>query len=123
MSYNKDWSSMNVAQRLRIKETLSYLKPSSRETKIVNAIRLHRSTTKDHMQKICEICMWLKEQGRDFITEAEFIKGGRADIVVLEACQAVEVLVTETVESFLKNKSKYPIPVIAVPFNDEWRGL
>jgi len=60
---------------------------------------------------------------KDFVTEAEFIKGGRADILVLEDFVAIEVLKTETLKSFKINKTKYPVPVIAIGYNEKWCGL
>jgi len=123
MSYNQAWSSMGKLKRLQIKETLSYIHPSDSETKLVNCLKMHSNISDEHMDKVYEICKWLKKHGKDFLTEARFKTGGRADIIVLEDCVAIEVLVTETVDSFLKNKSKYPIKTIAVPYNTEWRGI
>ena len=75
------------------------------------------------MTKICEICTWARLNNIDFITEAEFISGGRADIIFLEQQVAVEVLHTETLKSFKENKSKYPVHTVAIGVNDKWRGI
>ncbi|RME52988.1 hypothetical protein D6783_03220 [Candidatus Woesearchaeota archaeon] len=102
----------------RINETLRLLKITSR---YVNHIRLHRSTSPEHMRKICEICIWLRQNNKDFVTEAEFITGGRADIVVLEDQIAIEVAQTETKERF--NKKDYPIMKMYIATNEPWRGI
>lgn len=102
----------------RINDTLRLLDIHSR---YVNHIRLHNSTSKEHMNKMCEICIWLKENDMDFVTEAKFIDGGRADIVVLEEAVAIEIGHTETVEKF--DRKNYPIQAIFHKTDQPWRGL
>jgi len=97
----------------RINDTLRFLKIHSR---YVNHIRLHRSTTPEHMDAICKICIELRKHDKDFVTEAEFITGGRADIVVLEDSIAFEVLHTETTDRF--DNKNYPIPTYPVLSKD-----
>ena len=73
------------------------------------------------MLKICEICIWLRQNEYDFITEAEFIDGGRADIFVLDTGDAYEILHTEKMQDF--KKKAYPVPTYPIKVTDEWRGL
>lgn len=104
--------------RAKINETMRQL---SIHTRHINCIRLHKSTNKEHRNKIVEICNWLIDNDYHFITEAKFRKGGRADIVVLENGCAYEVLNTETYEAF--NRKEYPIPTYPIHINTKWRGL
>ena len=90
-------------------------------TRHVNCIRLHKSTKLEHRLKIVEIANWMLDNDYSFVTEAKFIKGGRADIVCLENGSAYEILNTESLKKF--NKKKYPIPTYPIGVNEEWRGL
>jgi hypothetical protein len=109
---------INQKTWIKIKPSLALIKDHSRH---INCLRLHKATTKQHMDKIYEICVWLRMNNYNFITEAEFIGGGRADIFVLETAEAYEVLHSETLKSF--NKKKYPVPTYPIKTTDEWRGL
>lgn len=81
----------------------------------VNCIRLHSSTTREHRQRIFEICNALIEEGMEFMTEAKFkpyLGSGRADIVVLDLGIAIEVKCKEDQKSIESKRRRYPIPVI-----------
>lgn len=114
---------MRIKQKSRyeqelINDTMRYLKF---ETRHINCIRLHKSTSKPHRAKLFEICCWLIDHNYDFITEAEFVAGGRADIICLSEQCAFEILDTETKEMF--DRKKYPIPTFPIKTTDEWKGL
>lgn len=109
---------LNKKKYLLIRESLDLLRINSR---YVNHIRLHANTTVKHMKKICEICIWLRRNGYDFVTEAEWVQGGRADIFVLSMNVAYEVLDSETIKQF--NKKDYPVPTYAIMVNSKWKGL
>ena len=107
----------SLTQR-QINETMRQLEVHTRH---INCIRLHKSTTLEHRNKIVEICNWLIDNDYSFITEAKFVKGGRADIIVLEEGIALEILHTEELKSF--NKKDYPIPTYPIRTNELWKGL
>ena len=102
----------------RINETLKFIDIHSRH---VNCIRLHKSTNRAHRKQLFNICSWLLDNNYSFVTEAKFVVGGRADIVVLETGDAYEIMDTETMKQF--NAKRYPIPVYPIGVNEEWRGL
>lgn len=89
----------------KINEALNLLRIGSRK---VNEIRYNTSESKEHINKKKEICnkLWLK--GLDFVTEAIFKNGCRADIFVLEKFKCIEILKSETESSILKKMDKYP---------------
>lgn len=80
----------------------------------VNCCRLNvNNTLKHELFKALE-CYNLRKQGHDFITEAEWEKGGRADILDLDLMEAVEIAVSESDESLELKKKAYPVPVRVV---------
>ena len=109
---------------LNIRQNLNLVRFNDR---YVNHIRLDKrrkrgkELSQKHWAKICEICMWLLENDYDFITEATFLKRGRADIFVLDTGDAYEVLSSEKMKDF--NKKNYPVPTYPIRINEKWRGL
>jgi len=69
-----------------------------------------KGVTNEHYIVMSNIVWWLVNQGYDVFTEAEFKKGGRADIVCWISGQAfaIEVLHTETDERYEAKFDKYP---------------
>ena len=67
--------------------------------------------------------MWLLANDMDFITEAEFIGGGRADILVLEEAIAIEVLDSELKKDRVIHLKDYPVPKLEVSVAQPWKGL
>lgn len=55
------------------------------------------------------------EQNIDFATEVVFKSNLRADIVIKDWGIAIEVLGSETLKDFMKNKEAYPLPAIPLP--------
>ncbi len=55
------------------------------------------------------------ENSIDFATEVVFKNNLRADIVIKDWGIAIEILGSESIKDFLKNKSRYPMPVIPIP--------
>jgi len=86
-------------------DCISLVKPSNRE---LNTVRFSSNETKKHKEKKEEVCKKLKEQGIDFITEAIFTTGGRADVLVLQDFTAVEIMSTEKDESIEEKMKLYP---------------
>jgi len=89
----------------KIRDCLNLVKPSNRK---LNEVRISSSESVIHQDKKKEICEELKENNIDFITEAMFITGGRADILVLEDFTAIEIVHSESDESIEKKKESYP---------------
>ena len=89
----------------KINEALNLLRIGSRK---VNEIRYSTSESVEHRTTKKNICksLWLK--GKDFVTEAIFKNGCRADIFVLEDFKVIEIMKTETIESIEKKMKKYP---------------
>lgn len=75
----------------------------------------HSKESGEHILMKLEICKYLKKQGVQFMTEAIFADGsGRADVLVLDWGVVIEVFETESDQSLLKKRLKYPLPVIFV---------
>jgi hypothetical protein len=80
-----------------------------RSNRVLNEIRVSSGESKAHMAKKEEICKRLQAEGKYFITEAIFDKGGgRADILVLDTFTAIEVVHTESDESIALKQQEYP---------------
>ena len=54
------------------------------------------------------ICQQLSRAGKQFVTEAIFTSGGRADILVLDDFKVIEIVKTETEKSIMKKRETYP---------------
>lgn len=84
----------------------------------VNAIKFNPSNTKAHEFQKAEVCWDLLQRKKEFITEAIFIEGGRADVFVLDDCQVIEILHTEQIQDCRDKvySSKYParVEVLAI---------
>jgi len=76
----------------------------------LNCVRFRSKESWPHALRKMEVCYWLRNNGYNFYTEAEFQTGGRADIVIWNDVDSfiVEVLHSEKYESILKKKEKYP---------------
>ena len=83
----------------------SLVRPSNR---ILNKVRSSTSESPEHIAKKEEICGELEKKGQHYVTEAIFIKGGRADIFVLDTFTAIEIVKTETEESIARKRINYP---------------
>lgn len=73
-----------------------------------NCIRLSPANSIEHERKKFEICWWLLKNKHQFITEAIFNDGFRADIFILDTGVALEILHTETDKQFKRKLDKYP---------------
>ena len=76
-----------------------------------NVIKFGKGETMEHFLAKCLLCKELKELQKYFVTEAIFINKSRADIFILDDCEAWEVLGSETLD-MLANKS-YPCKIIS----------
>ena len=60
------------------------------------------SESDEHRETKCVIGRWAYKNSIKFCTEAVFHGSGRADIVLLDFCVAIEVLHSEKLSSFIK---------------------
>jgi hypothetical protein len=70
-----------------------------------------RSSSKEgiiHQAAKMAICQYLQSQGKHFLTEAIFKTGGRADILVLDDIQVIEIIESERPESLVHKRNIYP---------------
>ena len=74
----------------------------------LNCLRWYNNESREHMVKKLDICRWLKEIEHEFITEAIFVNGSRADIVDLTSGIIYEVLCSEKEDDCNLKIKKYP---------------
>jgi len=84
---------------------MNLVRPSNRQ---LNIVRTSVGESLIHRNKKIEICKRLITEGKNFLTEATFKTGGRADILCLDNFTAIEVVNTETNESILLKQQTYP---------------
>lgn len=88
-----------------VNERLQLIRISNRK---LNCLRWHNNESKEHIIKKLDICRWLKEIEHEFITEAIFLNGARADIIDLTDSVIYEILVSEKEENFENKIKNYP---------------
>ncbi|MBS3156690.1 hypothetical protein J4442_00775 [Candidatus Woesearchaeota archaeon] len=88
-----------------VNERLQYVRISNRK---LNCLRWHNNETREHIIKKLDICRWLKEIEHEFITEAIFVNGSRADIIDLTDGIIYEILVSEEEKRFNEKIKNYP---------------
>lgn len=95
---------MSVKQEM-INECINLVRNSNRS---LNEIRSSETESPEHKAIKERICAELLEQGHSFMTEAIFVTGGRADILVLDQFKIIEIAVSETEESLKEKALLYP---------------
>lgn len=85
-----------------------------------NAIRFSSNETLQHLLLKTHLCHQLANEGKDYITEAIFERGGRADILVLDDHIIIECLETETEDQVLSKATTYPT-IFSIEFA-RWNG-
>lgn len=95
----------NNIKQMKINSCLNLVRESNRK---VNEIRISPGESKKHQDMKIDICMKLAAEGKSFITEAIFENGGRADILILEDFQVIEIAHSETDKSIEHKKQTYP---------------
>ena len=76
-----------------------------------NVIKINRNNTFEHELAKFLMCWEISQDGKDFVTEAIFTNNRRADILILDDAEAIEILQTETMESIMKKNVEYPVPI------------
>ena len=84
---------------------MQLVRPSNRK---LNEVRTSAGESPKHIKKKKKECKKLLEEGKHFICEAIFIKGGIADILVLDTFTAKEIVNTESNESIENKMKEYP---------------
>ena len=87
-----------------------------------NCIKLNTHNLKKHEEMKFQICWALAKEGKEFITEAIFHNGKRADVIDLDSHIIIEILGTETEEECREKIKSYPklFEVIMVDSNKEF---
>ena len=91
--------------QLRRNACLSLVRSGNRK---LNDVRTSDSESLKHRQKKEEICAGLEAAGKQFITEAIFKTGGRADILILDDFKVIEIVHSENAQSILDKQKSYP---------------
>lgn len=73
-----------------------------------NCVRLNSGNTLLHELEKTKVCYQLQQMGMEYVTEAEFTTGGRADIFVLDTGDVIEILHSEKKADCVKKTSRYP---------------
>jgi hypothetical protein len=88
-----------------------------------NLVRFSPAETIDHYLQKCKICYELSKMNIDFVCEARFYDGNRADIYVLDRDVAIEVLHSEKWDNLENKRREYPCFVVGIastdPVNEE----
>lgn len=89
----------------REREALRLVRPMNRK---LNEVRFSPGESKEHVLAKKVICQYLKAIGKDFLTEAIFVTGGRPDIFILSDFVCVEIMKSESHESIVEKANCYP---------------
>ena len=84
-----------------------------------NVIRFSHTETEAHYLQKCKVCYELRKMNIEFICEARFYGGSRADIYVLDKDTAIEILHTEKEENLEKKRKEYPCWVVGIKTEEE----
>lgn len=87
-----------------------------------NCVRYNINNSDTHEIIKALICLEIQKRGQEYVSEAEF-KKGRADILILDTSQAIEILHSETIQQVTKKVKKYPgeLEVVATTSFKEWK--
>lgn len=107
-SYEKHIAKKKNSEDYRKREFLNEIRISNRSGSHINCIRVFPNNSFEHEQTKFLVCMKLAEWGHDFVTEAIFNDGKRADIIDLKKGIIYEVMKSETDEKFNLKLSQYP---------------
>ena len=92
-----------IARKRR--ECLNLIRESNRK---LNEVRMGKNEGETHAVVKEAICEYLRSKGKHFVAEAIFKKGGRADIVVLDDFEIIEIADSESEKSLTRKKRFYP---------------
>jgi len=89
----------------REREALRLIRPSNRK---LNEVRYSPNETPLHVGAKKVLCSYFDAIKKNYVTEAIFETGGRADIFLLDDLTVVEILVTESLAEFQEKIKSYP---------------
>jgi len=73
-----------------------------------NMVKIGKGNTKAHERTKFDICWGLLQEDRNFVTEARFKSGGRADVFDITTGVVYEVICSETKKQCEEKVKKYP---------------
>ena len=88
-------------------DSMQLLDPMQRRPR--GCVRLNASNALEHELAKFKVCWELLQEGKEFVTEAVFANGKRADIFVLDTGDVIEILHSETREMAEKKCAGYPV--------------
>ena len=88
-------------------DSMRLLDPMQRRPR--DCVRLNASNTLEHEYAKFKVCWGLLQEGKEFVTEAVFRNGKRADIFVLDTGDVFEILHSETKEMAKKKCADFPV--------------
>jgi len=87
-----------------------------------NVLKWSSNETEKHINMKYNICKYLRKMKKEFYTEAIFVGGkGRADVINADDAIIYEVYQTESKKSLEMKAKKYPLEVIFVNANQEFK--
>jgi hypothetical protein len=89
----------------RRNDAMRLIRASNRDR---NVVRFSSNETYNHFRVKVEVCYQLVQDGKDYITEAIFEGGGRADVINLDDHVIIECLETETELQACSKCTSYP---------------
>lgn len=94
-------------RKLKINESLKYFDKTKNYR--TNVFKMNKNESFNHRFAKFLICDELLKNDIQFVTEAVFANGKRADIFDLVNCEAIEVIESEKEESITKKRECYPV--------------
>lgn len=104
---------------IRRNNTARLVRHSNRVGSHRNHVKISTGNSLRHELKKLEICYTLLEEDKEFLTEAIFENGKRADILVLDDAEAIEIVESESEESLTKKETSYPVSIQVIRANDK----
>ena len=93
----------------KINESMRYLDKTKSYKR--NVFKMNRNEGFSHCLAKFLICHELVSNGIDFISEAIFENGKRADIFDLVNCEAIEILSSEKESNLVNKREDYPVMI------------
>jgi len=110
---------MNILEKMKFRNDVARL--IGRLSVKRNVVNFNAHNTVEHEMIKARICFELQKLGIHYITEAPFKKAnsfqsGQADILVLDKCQVIEIMVSEKLSELEWKIRKFPkeLEIIAV---------
>ena len=92
----------------RINEASNLVRIGNRSGSHRGCIRINPSNSYEHEKAKFDECYELAKNGKEYLTEAIFHNGKRADIIVLDENRVIEILHTEKLEEAKEKVKGYP---------------